>query len=253
MDKERASAWDVLGGDFWRLAPDSAKPSTEDIDLYLRGLNPGAVCGVLGASSKAVIDEAVQRGLRTMVIDFSARTLSDLAADLGCEGWRAVHHDVLDRPPPELVGIFDVLIADRLINRFVGHEVARFMVNVTSMLRAGGQFRSVIKLGYYESDWPLLEAGRRIGNLASFFDEDSRTIDYSAAGPALDIGVVPHGNIPRDRLLEWYRRRGKESRFELTDVEDFSAATSGQLCFFPIVSESVESGRSMFVWSKREG
>jgi hypothetical protein len=77
-------------------------------------------------------------------------------------------------------------------------------------------------------DHVLLEEGRRRGTLTCFYDEETRTVDYSKAASELEACLVPHGTIPRERLLLWYHGRGRESRFLEHDVREFLAsATQG--------------------------
>ena len=168
---------------------------------------------------------------RVTVIDFSARMLLSLDRDLPGRCSLALH-DVTLPIGPDLQGRFDVICADRLINRFTEVEAGRALQQILGLGRLGAEFRTAVRFGLYERDLPLIEAGRRHGTLAEFYDESTSTIDYGKTGGLLDELIADHGNIPRDVLLSFYRERGPEKRFQRADLEQLAAsARSGDRGF----------------------
>ncbi|MFA5897599.1 MAG: class I SAM-dependent methyltransferase [Hyphomicrobium sp.] len=214
----KAAAWDRVGGAFWRLGRPSAKPSQAAIDLYLAGMRTNDRVCVVGASTKSVVAAALDRGLEVSVIDFSSVMCEDLETEIPSARLRCYHRDILAEPEPSLRGRFDLLIADRLVNRMERDEIPRLFINMAAMLRPGRELRVGVKIGFYPSDSLLIEEGRRAGTLSRFFDERNSTIDYSKATDELSRIALTHGDIPRETLLVWYAGRGRESRFELADL-----------------------------------
>lgn len=208
--------WNLLGGDFWRLGRKTAKPSAREVDLYLAN-PPGQRLCVIGASTRDLVEASIARGFAVTVVDFSAVMGKDLADDLGAGRFSFVTADILHESAL-IEGQFDLIIADRLVNRFIRSDLPLFAANVHSLLSPGGELRTSVKLGLYPMDERLIESGRDAGTLASFYDEATRTLDYAAARPILEKIKVEHGEIPRETLIEWYVCRGRESRFEAADI-----------------------------------
>jgi hypothetical protein len=186
--------------------------------MFLDGVAPGARCGIIGASTKELVEAAVERRAAVTVFDFSPVMLADLAAEVGEGTCAYVRLDALEAVPEALRGSFRFVLADRLVNRFTRQEVPTFLRNVLALLDAGGELRMTVKLGLYPMDSLLIEEGRRRGTLSRFYDDETRTIDYASAAGELAACLVPHGSIPRATLLDWYVRRGKESRLEREPV-----------------------------------
>jgi hypothetical protein len=105
-----------------------------------------------------------------------------------------------------------------------------------------------VKLGFYPMDLRMIELGRERSCLHEFYDEEDRVLDFAAAGAVLEDAVLPHGDIPRDLLLEWYRGRGREKRFEDEEVRALPARTGVplELKLAREVPDSPET--SMYVW-----
>jgi hypothetical protein len=212
----KATAWDLVGSLFWQQGRESARPSAAAIDTYLAGFT-GARCALLGASTKALAERALALGLELTVFDFSSGMLTALRNELG-DRCSYQLYDVLEAPPGTLRSRFDLIVADRLVNRFCASELAVFFANVALLLEHGGLLRTAVKIGFYPMDLMLMEQGKREGVLERFYDAGSRTFDYSRAEAVLEAAVQPHGTIPRPILLDWYRARGRESRFEVQDL-----------------------------------
>jgi len=68
-------------------------------------------------------------------------------------------------------------------------------------------------------DYKLLKIAKENNYRLDFWDESTKTIDYSLTEPILEAAFVPHGNIDKKDLLSWYRNRGKEKRFDIKDLE----------------------------------
>ena len=242
----KAAAWDLVGGLFWTKGRTTARPTQAEIDIFLSGLAPGARIAVVGASTKDLVEQALAVGLHVTVLDFSARMCADLAEEVGYNIDIRVH-DITDEIPDDLVGAYDAAISDRIINRFTREEGVRALAGMLGLLREGGVIRTSIKLGFYPMDDRMIEEGNRRGTLEHFYDVRTRTIDFHAAADVLDTCLLPHGEIDRDILLDWYRGRGRESRFEDADIRAMAAQAfagnlvlgQAQICLFPDAKETI--------------
>lgn len=225
---DKAQAWDLLGGQFWSRGRTTARPSVKEVDWFLNGLEAGQNCMVIGASTKSLIEMARHRGLNVTVLDFSRRMCGDLEHELG--GVLDVLVGDITRPISRgLLGRYDAVLSDRLLNRFDEEEAGRAIVGMLDLLRNGGVLRTSVRLGMYPMDIRMIDEGKRRGNLNRFYDETAGVIDYSAAGSVLSDCVLPHGRIDEETLLGWYRLRGREKRFDDNEVRRLIAeATSGR-------------------------
>lgn len=213
---------------FWRLGRESARPSREEIELFLKGIKSRSRCCIIGATTKDLIEAAIRRGLKVTVLDFSEVTLEDLKADIGAKEFESHCVDVLLPIPQHLLKSQSFIISDRLVNRFTRQDVPIFLRNTLAMLSEAGELRMTVKLGLYPMDIALIEEGRSRGTLAQFYDEATRTLDFSQAHGELKERLIPHGRIPRDVLLQWYQNRGKESRFTDEDIHNQLVAARDQ-------------------------
>jgi hypothetical protein len=229
VENTKASAWDLIGGLFWAQGRATARPTAAEIDIFLSGLTPGARIAVVGASTKALVEAALTRRFQVTVLDFSTKMCRDLADEIGSSVDIRLQ-DITDAIPEDLVGAHEIVISDRLINRFTHDEGIRALSGMLGLLSEGGLIRTSVKLGLYPMDLRMIAEGLRRDTLEQFYNPDTRTIDFSAAGDVLETCLLPHGNIDRETLLGWYRRRGRESRFEDTDIRAMSAqARAGKL------------------------
>jgi hypothetical protein len=220
----KAAAWDLLGGQFWTSGRVTARPTIAEINIFLEGIAPKSRIAVIGASTKYLVDGALARGLDVTVLDFSIRMCEDLGAAIGRRGNIRVQDITADILPEDLIGQYDVVLSDRLFNRFTREESVKAFSRMLELLRAGGNVRASARLGLYPMDERMIMEGERRGTLSLFYDEATRTIDFPAAGTILEACLMPHGEIDRETLLGWYRRRGRESRYENADILEFARA-----------------------------
>lgn len=213
----KAVAWDRLGLVFYRRGRRTAKPSPATLRWFLHGLRPAQPILIVGGTSVGMIRAAAAAGLETWVMDFSARICRELPRFVGSDV-HIVGADVL-QPPVELLAGFDVVLADTLVNRFEHAEAKRFEVACYRLLVPAGELRTTVKLGLYPMDERMIGLGRQRGCLDRFWDERTSTIDFAAAGDVLDRALARHGGISRRSLLDWYRGRGRESRYGVDDLE----------------------------------
>lgn len=227
MSNTKAAAWDIIGSLFWEQGRKSAKPSQAELDLFSQGIAPGDRVCVVGASTKELVTLLMDRGARVTVYDFSQGMCASLAAALG-NAPVPVTIRQLDITAPldaDLIGSQDFVLNDRLINRFTWPEAKSALTNMCALAR-DGKVRASIKLGHYPMDLRMIELGEKRGTLDEFYDRDSRTIDFSRAGSVLEDALLPHGDMDPKLLLQWYRGRAAEKRFEDGDVAALAGATA---------------------------
>lgn len=247
----KADAWDVIGSLFWEVGRPSARPSEREVAEFLDGLPGSCDCAVVGASTKELVEALVDRGHEVTVLDFSRRMCEDLEAALSEDACRILQLDITKPVPEEMRGTQAAVLADRLLNRFDLEEAAAALGGMAALLRPGGEIRTTVKLGFYPMDLRMFELGRERGCLARFYDSRSNTLDFNAAGGVLEDAVLPHGDIPRDLLLQWYRGRGVEKRFADSEVKSLPDQLDGfggqlHLTRADVVPDSPETTR--YVW-----
>ena len=213
----KSEAWDKVGGMFWKLGRKTAKPSELEIDLFLASETGKRLC-VIGASTKDLVGAALDRNYDVTVMDFSREMCRALSKEFPSGAFEAVVIDILEGIPQKFAGQFDLVVSDRLLNRFTTLTAPSYFTNVFDLLNHGGVAKTCVKTGFYEMDLRLMNQGRKNGTLDLFFEEATRTIDYSAASRELSEITLSHGDIPEDILHTWYVGRGKESRFEKTEI-----------------------------------
>lgn len=216
----KAAGWDAVGLEFWRRGRATAKPSAACVAWFCADLARGDRCLVVGGTTVDVIRHAAAAGLGVTVLDFSARVCREVGAVVA-DDVAIVHGNVLT---PPAIGPFDRVTGDTLLNRFDGIEAARFADAVAGLLRPGGQLRMTVKLGRYPMDERLLDLGRAAGTLDEFLDVATNTIDFSRTGDLLEHALVAHGTLSREEMLTWYRMRGREKRYERSDLLALFAA-----------------------------
>lgn len=218
INNEKARAWELIGDQFWTIGRLAARPSAREHDLFLDGVAEGDRVCVVGASTKYLIEEAAARGAHVTVLDFSERMCTDLSRALNRDDIVVRLADITQPVTDDLRGTFDLVLNDRLINRFATAEAIRACAGMLS-LAGNGMVRASVKLGFYDIDLKLIEYGETEGTLQDYYDASDKTFHFVKAGDVLDRALVAHGDIDRDILLEWYRRRGKETRFDDEDVQ----------------------------------
>jgi len=116
----KSAAWDLIGSLFWEAGRVSAKPSDEEIELFLAGIPVGARCAVVGASTKNLVEALIARGAEVSVLDFSERMCADLRAALPAGSCQVHRHDITLQAPQDLRRSQQYVLSDRLVNRFGG-------------------------------------------------------------------------------------------------------------------------------------
>ncbi|THK33383.1 hypothetical protein EHS39_36795 [Ensifer sp. MPMI2T] len=157
-------------------------------------------------------------GAAVTVVDFSQRMCDDL--DHALEGRVAViRHDILREAPNELVGIFDYVISDRIVNRFTHDEFLYASKTLASFLAPGGCLGLGVKLGLETIDQQLMAAAKANNvQTSDFWDAGTSTIDYTAARSLLEKVDFDYGVVPREVILNWFDQRGREGRYSEADV-----------------------------------
>lgn len=224
MGNTKSAAWDLIGSLFWEAGRVSAKPSDDEIELFLADIPVGARCTVVGASTKNLVEALIARGAEVSVLDFSERMCADLRAALPASSCQVRRHDIILPAPQDLRRSQQYVLSDRLVNRFGGHEVLAGFEGMLDLLADSGQVRASIKLGLYPMDTRMINLGRERGCLERFYDAENNSIDFGAAGDVLIDALLPHGDIAPELLIEWYRGRGKEQRFDHDDLVALIAA-----------------------------
>lgn len=226
VPNEKAEAWQHVGGLFWTHGRATARPSQAEIDQFLDGAGAADCVVVVGASTKELVEAAASRVRCVVVLDFSSRMIDDLREHLP-EGMAELHViDITQPPPAALRGIAELVLSDRLINRFTRTEAAQAFQSMLALAKPGGEVRTSVKIGLYDMDRRMIEEAERSGCLEGVWDPASRTIDFSHSDKVLERAVLPHGEIPRDVLLAWYRGRRKETRFERSDIFEIASGLS---------------------------
>jgi hypothetical protein len=225
----KAEAWDVIGSLFWELGRRSARPSEQEIDEFLTGLPPCSPCAVIGASTKELIEAMIDAGHEMTVLDFSQRMCADLGSVLGAGQCRIQQLDITQPVPERLRATQEAVLSDRLLNRFGPEEAVAALAGMAALMAPGGEIRATVKLGFYPMDLRMISLGRERGCLDRFYDPGQKTLDFGAADGVLESAVLPHGEIPRDLLLQWYRGRGVEKRFDDAEIRVLSEQFDGPL------------------------
>ena len=160
------------------------------------------------------------------VLDFSEKMISDLKEVLG-DKCSYIKYDILKGE--RLDQKFDLIISDRLVNRFTYWEAVNVIKNSIAMLEENGVVKHAIKLGNYELDNRLIAYAKGNGLALDFWDEETKTIDYTKTKDFLFGCIKEHGNISKDILYKWYLGRGRESRFDHKDIVDIVNSADGKL------------------------
>jgi len=214
----KSEAWDLVGGLFWKIGRKNAKPSDKMISKFLENITRENRVLVIGASTKFLVEKALEVSDHVMVIDFSKKMCADLQEEIHDARCNILLQDALLPPIRPELSKQNIIIAERLINRFSLEETHKFFENIKYYLAKDGVVRLTIKLGFYEIDKSLIAEGNRKGTLSSFYDEKLKVIDFSKAKEELQTSVVAHGDIPKDILIQWYEGRAKEARFDDVDI-----------------------------------
>lgn len=222
MYNSKAAAWDDIGSLFWEQGRKSAKPSSYELELFTKGIHPGDRVCVIGASTKDLICLLMDCGAKVTVFDFSQGMCASLRAAVPDPNVTIEQLDISAPLSAEKISSQDFVLNDRLVNRFNAKEAVHALHNMCDLADTG-EVRASIKLGFYPMDLKMIKLGKERGTLDSFFDSKTRTIDFSKAGSILDDALLEHGDIDASLLLEWYRGRASEKRFEHEDIVSLAA------------------------------
>lgn len=213
----KAKAWNAVGSLFWSHGRKSARPSATEINLLLENLPASARVVVIGASTKELIEAAVNAGYRVLVLDFASKMLGDLAASLEPDCIDVGLADITSPDSWRFESQADAVVSDRLVNRFTSDEAIAAFSNMFKLCRPGGLVRTSVKIGLYEMDRRMIDLAQAKGQLAEVWNPSTKTINLAVPG-ILEQALLPHGDIDRQLLMQWYRGRGCETRYEREDV-----------------------------------
>ena len=223
--QDKQQSWNDYGSTYWDLAAASSHPSDLETAGFLGDAGPGTRVLVAGATTAEVIGAAIERGAEVHVVDFADKLLG-LASDRFGPGLTTHLHDVTIPASAEAAGSFDVVAADRLVNRFHRSEMPGVVANLMSFVKPGGQLRVSIRFDLYPLDRRLIQRGTELGTLDRFWDEATRTIDWSGVTTEIDDVAEDHGDIPASVVAQWSRMRGVESRIGRHEVAEIALAAS---------------------------
>ncbi|WP_256787989.1 class I SAM-dependent methyltransferase [Frankia sp. AvcI1] len=220
ITNSKAGAWDRLGSAYWNRNYDGG-PNPAACAQYLEGLAAGERVLLVGASTVALARAVLDAGAELVVADFSAVMLAELENLIPGRA-EFVRVDVT-RADSRFDGAFDLVIADRLVNRFVRAELRSALRTLSAAVRPGGKMRLSYRLGLYERDGAVLSEAARRGVLSTVFDEVEFDVDYSAAAEWLGTVLPPHGDIPTHALVDFYVARGREHRIRTGELDELAA------------------------------
>ncbi len=216
---DKAKAWDIIGKDFWKSGRKTAKPSNKHIRKFSEGIFSTSYVCIVGASTKNLIEHLLAKNCNVFVYDFSEKMCMDLRKEIDDKKCKI---ELKDITKPKLLNLnkFDYVLNDRLINRFNIEETISYLNSCNKILKKGGIVRSSIKIGLYPMDEILLKNAKSRGLEKHFFNSKTSTINYEASAPVLKECVQKHGNISKEKLINWYLNRREEKRFSITDFDN---------------------------------
>ena len=218
-DNNKSEGWNIIGRSFWNIGHTYIREDNNALNMFLENISSQKQCCIIGASGVDLIKAAMAHHLDFCVIDFSRTMCEDLAKEIHPEQCQMFLQDVILDDPKRFAEHFHYILTDQVINTFSKETVPTFFSNMSQMLKPGGELRTIIKIGYYDLDQLLIEHGRNTGTLHHFFDETKNTINYANAEQELSAILVPHEQVPKEVLVDWYMGRGEESRFDLKEID----------------------------------
>jgi hypothetical protein len=220
ITNSKVVAWDGLGSAYWNRNYDGG-PNPAACAQYLEGVAAGERVLLVGASTVALARAALDAGARLVVADFSAVMLAELESLIPGRA-QFVRVDVT-RADSRFDDAFDLVVADRLVNRFVRVELRGALRTLSAALRPGGRMRLSYRLGLYERDRAVLAEAARRGVLSAVFDEAEFDVDYGPTAEWLGTVLPRHGDIPTGALVEFYVARGREHRLRPGELDELVA------------------------------
>lgn len=251
----KADGWNAVGGDYWRLGKENSKPSQFEIERFLDGVTKSTKVAIVGASTIDVIRVAAARAQSVHVFDFSTAMLRDAKVELGgADGEiQFSHWDVTLPPDDQFLADFDLLISDRLLNRFSDYELDLSLMHLLSIVSSFGEMRMSIRLGLYERDIALIHKAESQGKASQFYDSKKRSIDFSVAVQLFPDELLGNGAIDKETMIEWYRARGIEKRWERDEFKEYFRASFGSVAHIVGLEEFDRAPNTfLFIFSKSE-
>lgn len=251
----KADGWNAVGGDYWRLGKENSKPSHFEIERFLDRVSKSTRVAVVGASTIDVIRAAAARARSVHVFDFSTAMLHDAKLELdGADGEILFSHwDVTLPPDDQFLATFDLLISDRLLNRFSERELDLSLKHLLSIVSISGEMRMSIRLGLYDRDIALIQKAESLGKERQFYDSENKSIDFSVAVQLFPDELLGNGAINKETMIEWYIARGIEKRWEQEEFLAYFCASFGSIAYLVGIEEFDRAPNTfLFNFSKSE-
>jgi len=237
----KSKAWDIIGDKFWQLGAKRLKPTKETIKTYIHGIDKKNNCCVIGATSIGLINALLRKNINLTVFDFS-KVMCDSLKSKTKGKIKIIYHDATKTFDKSFFNSFDIVIFDRLINRFSIEECKKFLNNIRRILNDSGEIRTTIKHGLYKLDHEIIESlENRPNELIKIFDSKHLTINYSMAAPTLKKLGLKNGRIKQKDLINWYVNRGKEQRFSDMLIKDILSKANYKISFSEKVNDGTNS------------
>lgn len=246
---DKRVSWNEFGSTYWARAGSSSHPSELETATFLGDTGPGDRVLVVGATTAELIGAALERGAEVHVADFAENLLALTAQRFG-DRLTTHHHDITNPPPADLASRFDLVVADRLVNRFHRSEMPQVAANLMSFVAPGGDLRISVRFGLYPLDRKLIQRGEELGTLTRFWDHDTLTIDWAHVTTEIDDVAENNGEIPASVVAAWSRMRGVESRIPPEDIATIAhqASTLGpQITFAPGIAMDLAPDSMIFI------
>ncbi|GLX47542.1 hypothetical protein Shyhy01_04920 [Streptomyces hygroscopicus subsp. hygroscopicus] len=212
---DKARAWDLVSGSYWNSGYyGGPAPEHEEI---LRGLmRAGAPTAVVGASTVSLSKAAQEAGADLHVLDFAPGILREAGEWLGLPGDRRHLVDVTGPLPELLRGGYDLVLADRLVNRFSAADLPAGLRGLRDLVAPGGTLALTVRFGWYDRDRQIHDA-LTPAEQKLFWRPDVGEIDYATL-PDRDIPLPTWGGISGRVMRDHLRGRGREARFHRDEL-----------------------------------
>jgi hypothetical protein len=211
----KARAWDLIGERYWNSGYYGG-PAPEHWREFRRLLRPGARTAVVGASTVSLSEAAVVAGADVHVLDFAPGILAAAGRRLGLAEDRRHLVDVTRPIPPDLRGAYDVVLADRLANRFSAADLPAGLRGLRDLTATVGVLGITVRFGLYERDRAIL-AALSGSERCAFWNPAKGEVDYGAL-PDRDLPLPVWGRIAAQVIREHLRARGREARFSREEL-----------------------------------
>ncbi|GAA3784256.1 hypothetical protein ACFS5L_07635 [Streptomyces phyllanthi] len=223
----KARAWDLVGEHYWNSGYYGG-PAPEHQREFTRRMRPGARTAVVGASTVSLSTAAQQAGADLHVLDFAPGILRAASHTLGLVEDRRHLVDVTRPIPGHLKQAYELVLADRLVNRFSAHDLPAGIRGLRDLVAPAGILAVTVRFGLYERDSEI-HAALTPAEQALFWRPDAGEVDYSVL-PDRDIPLPVWGAISGDVMRDHLRARGREARFSRDELLSTVAAAGGLDC-----------------------